>query len=142
VCPRHAGIHCVSVCDDSLMSLMTVCVKRSLAPLLPIIIAERGGECSSLWIAAAARVAAAPPSALRHHASHTVAFRCLGAAPPLQIALSRIRRHGCRWPRSIAIAPLQKQAKLETYLELSNGASRSGRGRSTKETLHNHEVHR
>jgi hypothetical protein len=31
----------------------------------------------------------------------------------LQIALSRIRRHGCHWPRVIAL--LQKQATLETH---------------------------
>jgi hypothetical protein len=31
----------------------------------------------------------------------------------LQIALSRIRRHGCHWPRVIAL--LRKQATLETH---------------------------
>ena len=52
MCPRHTGIHCVTT---------TVCVKRSLAPLLSIIIAERGGDAD---VSSAALFGLPPPRAL------------------------------------------------------------------------------
>ena len=75
---------------NSLSLSSPLLIRSSTDSVALSMIAERGGDadiskskCSAalFGLPAAARVAAAPLSALCHHASHTVAFRCLGAAP-------------------------------------------------------------